>query len=195
MSGAPARRLFFALWPDGEQRAALLHATAKIVRHSGGRRVSEANLHLTLAFLGSVPEDRLEELSAIARRAAAAWPADAATLAVSLAALDYWARAQVLVVLERKEESRGGEVSGVAELARTLTAAIAAAGFSPDLKPFRPHVTVARKVARAPRAIVLRHVLWSFDAFALVESRTLPEGPVYSVVESFVLGSAEKVRT
>jgi 2'-5' RNA ligase len=41
----------------------------------------------------------------------------------------------------------------------------------------------------------MRRVLWSFDAFALVESRTLAEGPVYSVVESYVLGGAEKVRT
>ena len=76
-----------------------------------------------------------------------------------------------------------------------LTTETAAAGFSPDLKPFRAHVTVARKVAQARRGIDMRKVLWSFDAFALVESRTLPEGPVYSVVESFVLGSTEKVRT
>ena len=78
-------------------------------------------------------------------------------------------------------------------LAQVLVAEAAAAGFSPDLKPFRAHVTVARKVARAARSSEMRRVLWSFDAFALIESRTLPGGPVYSVVESFVLGSAEKV--
>jgi 2'-5' RNA ligase len=194
LSGAPTRRLFFALWPEGEQRAALLHATSKIVRHCGGRRVPETNLHLTLAFLGSVPESRLGELSAIARRAAEALPSDAAPLAVSLAALDHWAKAQALVVLAREDEPRSATGSGVAQLARILTTQTAAAGFSPDLKPFRAHVTVARKVPRAPRAIEMHKVLWSFDAFALVESRTLPEGPVYSVVESFVLGSAEKVR-
>lgn len=195
MSGAPTRRLFFALWPDAEQRAALLHATAKIVRHCGGRPVPETNLHLTLAFLGGVPESRLEELSFIARRAAAAWPADAAPLAVSLTALEHWANAQVLAVLEREEEPRGTTASGVAELARILTTETAAAGFRPDLKPFRAHVTVARKVTRAPRSSPLQKVLWSFETFALVESRTLAEGPVYSVVDSYVLGGAEKVRT
>jgi 2'-5' RNA ligase len=195
VSGAPTRRLFFALWPNAEQRAALLHATSKIVRHCGGRPVPEGNLHLTLAFLGSVPEPRLEELSAIGRRAAAALPAHAAPLAVSLAALEHWAKAQVLAVLGREEEPRGTRVSGVAELARILTTETAAAGFSPDLKPFRVHVTVARKVARAPRPTGMQRVLWSFDAFALVESRTLAEGPVYSVVESYVLCGAEKVRT
>jgi 2'-5' RNA ligase len=195
LSGAPARRLFFALWPDGEQRAAMLHATSEIVRHCGGRRVPDTNLHLTLTFLGSVPERRLEELSAIAHGAAGALPADAAPLAVSLAALDHWAKAQVLVVLAREDDPRSAPAPGVAELARILTTATVAAGFSPDLKPFRAHVTVARKVPQAPRVIDMRKVLWRFDAFAMVESRTLPEGPVYSVVESFVLGSAEKVRT
>jgi len=41
----------------------------------------------------------------------------------------------------------------------------------------------------------MRKVEWSFDEFALIESRTLEKGPVYSVVESYLLGGAEKVRT
>jgi 2'-5' RNA ligase len=193
LSAAPTRRLFFALWPDAAQRAALVHAAGETVRRCGGRPVPETNLHVTLAFLGSVPEPRLEELRAIARRAAAAWPADAAPPAVSLAALEHWAKAQVLAALEREEEPRGAPGAGVAELARFLTAATAAAGFSLDLKPFRAHVSVARKVARAPRSIAMRKVLWSFDGFALIESRTLADGPVYSVLESYVLDGAEKV--
>ena len=192
MSAAPTRRLFFALWPDGEQRAALAHAVASIVRHCGGRPVPETNLHLTLAFLGSVPESQVEELRAIARRTAAAFPREALPLAVSLEALEHWARPQLLAVLDRRDEAPPARGSGVAELARILTAATAAAGFSPDLKPFRAHVTVARKVARARRAGAMRKVHWIFGAFALVESRTLAEGPVYSVVESYALGDAEK---
>jgi len=194
LSIAPARRLFFALWPDETQRAALVHAAARIVRHCGGRPVPGENLHITLAFLGSVPEPRVEELSAIGRRAAATFPAEALPIAVSLETLEHWARAQVLAVLERAEEPRAA-AAGAAALAQILSAGTLAAGFSPDLKPFRVHVTVARKVARPPRSRDMRRVEWSFDEFALIESRTLEEGPVYSVVESYVLGGAEKVRT
>jgi 2'-5' RNA ligase len=194
LGDAPTRRLFFALWPDEEQRAALAHAAARVVRHCVGRPVPPENLHVTLAFLGSVPELRMEELNAIGRRAAANYPGDALPMTVSLETLEHWAGAQVLVVLGRRDEAQAAAPGAVA-LARDLVASAAAAGFSPDLKPFRAHVTVARKVARPPRSNETRKVEWSFDEFALIESRTLETGPVYSVVESYVLGSAEKVRT
>ena len=193
MASEPTLRLFFALWPDGAERAALVHAVRKTVRGCGGRPVPEANLHLTLAFLGAVPTARLEDLCTIARRAAAAVPGAALPLGLSLESLAHWPRPQVLAVLAR--EAHGDPPDGVRALAGMLTSETAAAGFDPDLKPFRPHVTVARKVVRAPRASAMRAVTWSFPAFALIESRTLESGPLYSVVESFVLGDAEKVRT
>jgi 2'-5' RNA ligase len=194
LSSEPTRRLFFALWPQELERTALIHAVRKAVRVGGGRPVPEANLHLTLAFLGAVPAARVPELSAIARRTAAALPDAAIPLVLTLGGLAHWAQSQVLAVLVR-EESSSTPPGNIQALAAMLCNETAAAGFNPDLKPFRAHVTVARKVARAPRAGVMRPITWSFAAFTLVESRTLSTGPVYSVVESFVLGSAEKVRT
>ncbi|HYL02781.1 MAG TPA: 2'-5' RNA ligase family protein, partial [Steroidobacteraceae bacterium] len=58
------RRLFFALWPDAAQRTVLAHAVRKAVRNCGGRPVPAESLHVTLAFLGSVPESRMAELGA-----------------------------------------------------------------------------------------------------------------------------------
>jgi 2'-5' RNA ligase len=194
LSGAPGRRLFFALWPDDAQRAALAHAAAGAVRHLGGRLVPESSLHVTLAFIGSVPEARLPDLCTIAGRAAARCPVGALPLTVAFGGFEYWAKPRVLAVLERGHEASVEPASGVGVLARTLVTETAAAGFSPDLKPFRAHVTVARKVSSAPHSSEMRRVLWSFDSFALIESRTLPEGPAYSVVESYLLGNAEKVR-
>jgi RNA 2',3'-cyclic 3'-phosphodiesterase len=195
MSSAPGRRLFFALWPDAAQRAALTEASGQAVRHSGGCPVPGAKLHVTLAFLGSVPEPRLAELSELARRAAAAFPGSALPVRITLQDFEHWVKPQVLAVLGRDEPAQLSPASGAGQLARALTSASGAAGFSPDLKPFRAHVTVARKVARAPRPNEMREVRWSFDSFALLESRTLPAGPVYSVLGSYLLGSAEKVST
>lgn len=177
--------MFFAIWPDAGQRAALVHATRKVVRSSGGRPVPEESLHVTLAFLGSVPEPRVTELHAIARRVAQAAAASAPIL-VSFDRLVHWAKPQILVALD------SAALSGAPALAETLKNETQAAGFSPDLKPFHAHVTVARKVAHAHPAQPLPPILWSFDAFALIESRTEPAGPVYSVIESYLLAKAEK---
>ena len=193
MGSEPTRRLFFALWPEAAERAALIHAVRKAVRLSGGRPVPEANLHLTLAFLGSVPESRVPELRTIAGQVAATFPRTRVPLVLTLQGLAHWEQSQVLAVLAH--EVAGGTPSGSAQiLAGTLSREAAAAGFDPDLKPFRAHVTVARKVAHAPHTGAPRSVAWSFAQFALVESRTLPAGPVYSVVDSFVLANAEKLR-
>jgi len=159
------------------------------------------SLHVTLAFLGGVPEGRVPELDRIARRVADAFPAAGQPLLVSFDRLAYWARPQILCALGTGEleaaqavgEPREADAAGAPALSATLKSETAAAGFSPDLKPFRAHVTVARKVAQAPSELALQPVLWRFDAFALIESRTDPAGPIYSVIESYLLVKAEKV--
>ena len=198
----PTRRLFFALWPDAEQRGALHSATRKSVKSCGGRPVPVQSLHVTLAFLGSVPEGRVPELDRIARRVADAFPAAAQPPLLTFDRLAHWARPQILCALGTEEpgavqapgEPRDADAAGAPALSASLKNETAAAGFSPDLKPFRAHVTVARKVAHAPSALALQPVLWRFEAFALIESRTDPAGPVYSVIESYLLVKAEKAR-
>ena len=194
MSREPRRRLFFALWPQEVQRTALLQATGEAVRAGGGRAVPAAGLHVTLSFLGTVPEGRMALLSTLAQRIAAGFCGRQLPLSVTFARLAYWAQPQVLVALERAAAAET-EISTVATLAGLLTRESAAAGFAPDLKPFQAHVTVARKVPYAPHTPATRAVPWSFGEFVLLESRTLEKGPVYSVVESYPLASTEKART
>ncbi|MFO7278702.1 MAG: RNA 2',3'-cyclic phosphodiesterase [Pseudomonadota bacterium] len=179
----PTRRLYFALWPSEEERKALVHATRKIVRAAGGRRMPPGNLHITLAFLGSVPERRIPELEAAAGRAAQAFrAAGGVPVNVTLDRIEHWAKPQIV----------GATTSlpprAAADLASILRRELVAAGFAPDLKPFRAHVTLVRKVARRTMSDVeMPPVTWSFTGFALVESRTTPSGSLYSIVRSWPL--------
>lgn len=192
-AGPATRRLFFALWPDEQQRTALVQGTRKAVRACGGRPVPAANLHVTLCFLGSVPAVRAAELGVIARCVVSSRaPAAPATLAFER--LEHWVRPQLLCALAAAALPSAADPTAP-DLAGALGQRCAAAGFSPDLKPFRAHVTLARKVVKAQPDERIRPVRWEFDAFALVESHTLAAGPLYSVIESYALVNAQKVRT
>lgn len=178
---AGPHRLFFALWPDAPARARLEQATHAVVQARGGRPVPTEQLHLTLAFLAAVPAARRDELLALAPLAVRAADLADAPLALTLGRLEHWSGPQVLCVLPVHPPAALGA------LARGVTAALRAAGFAPDLKPFRPHVTVARKVARPSEAVPIAPVRWTFERVALIESRTLERGPVYSVVGTYPL--------
>ena len=190
MTAAPrahTRRLFFGVWPDPAERAALAASAGAAVAASGGRAVPAENLHLTLLFLGSTAPERIAALEGLARRVAQAAPEVA--LELSFDALAWWRQPRILCALTPEPPA------ALVTLAAALRDAAVAAGFSPDLKPFRAHVTVARKVARAPAQLALDSVTWRHRTLALIESRTGVAGPVYSVLESWLLGKAEKVRT
>lgn len=185
----PTRRLFFALWPDEPSRAALVHATRKAVRHSGGRPVAEHNLHTTLLFLGSVAESRVSEVATIGARAAAgtlvARDDSSSPPGFVLDRIELWQKAHVLVATTSVSSGSGHLVANA--LAGNLQRETSGAGFAPDLKPFRPHVTLARKVAFLKTVLRMEPVEWRFAGFALVESRTAPDGPVYTVLRSYPL--------
>lgn len=183
----PSQRLFFALWPCSQERGALELAVAQAVRDNAGRPVPAEKWHVTLAFLGSVPEGRVEELRGIGRECAAAF-AQPAPGSLTFAQLEHWPRPQILAALTP------GEPPAVSALAQALKDASVAGRFSPDLKPFRAHVTVARKIPRCPLLQLLSPVTWHLEAFALIASRTEAAGPVYSVVETYPLVKMQKVR-
>lgn len=175
-------------------REAMARATREAARASGGRPVRTENLHLTLAFLGSVPESRLPELAGIGREAAS--PPRPSSLDLAFDHLEHWRAAQLLCALPVKPPA------ALSALAGRLRDGLTKEGFAPDLKPFRPHVTVARKVLRPGPLAAMAPVAWRFIELALIESRTLPalspvsatgnasgNGVLYSVVECYPLGS------
>jgi len=192
-SEEPTRRLLFALWPDESIRAALGRASHEAVQASGGRPVPSSNFHVTLAFLGSVPERLIPELALIARSVVAvefatrsARNTGRSILQLTFDRIEFWRKPKLLCALAR-EASETRSTSAPSELAELLKERLSSAGFRPDLKPFRAHVTLARKVPHGSREQPMHSVTASFTSFALIDSRTTPEGSVYSVVESWPL--------
>jgi len=173
---APARRLFFACWPDEATRAAIVHASRKALRGSGGRPVPPGNLHATLAFLGSVPEDRLPAILA------AGQAIRAAPFEFRFERIDFWPRPQVLV-------ARAENPGGVEDLVAALWAQVAALGLERDLRPFRAHVTLARKVRKPAAGLTLHPVTWPVRELSLVESVTDPAGARYQVLAQWLLAA------
>jgi RNA 2',3'-cyclic 3'-phosphodiesterase len=150
---------------------------------SGGLPVPLGNFHITLAFIGSVLEADIGRLESAAGEVAHRVPRN--PMQITLDVMEYWRKPKVLCVTTGA--SAGADMPGGA-LADILRARCVAAGFAPDLMPFRAHVTLARQVHHLPRLMTLESVTWSFTEFVLVDSETHPEGPVYTVLERFPFG-------
>ena len=183
----PTRRLFFGFWPDETQRTEFAHATRKAVRASGGRPVPAENLHTTVLFLGSVLESRIPELTGIAAHAAA----HAQPLDLVFDQIEFWEKPRILVATASPASAAGHAVAEA--LNRTLQRETSRAGLHADVKPFHAHVTLARKVGRVTHELGMQPVAWRLSELALIDSRTEPAGPVYTVLESLPLGAGHSV--
>ncbi len=175
-------RLFFALQPALEQCRSLVEQTMPLIAWLRAASVPPENLHATLCFIGACPEDRLEALLAVG----AAVRGGRVTL--SFDAYEYWVKPRVLCATAPTAAHAPAEA-----LARELGERAGEAGFTPDVKPFRPHLTLARKadptlVAELdwPQPLAPGLVV-RCENFVLMESRRSERGSIYSVVQSWPL--------
>jgi 2'-5' RNA ligase len=151
-------RVFFAIWPDEPARARLAALGSRVAHEGGGRAVPAANLHLTLVFLGDVPEDRV----GIAKRVAAGIRGAAFRLALDR--LGAFRRAGV------GWAGPSCPPGALGDLQSCLERALRSAGFVPEDRPFVPHLTLARKLARPVMETAVDPVAWDVERFALVAS-------------------------
>ena len=165
-----SRRLFFACWPDPPTRAAMAAASREPLRGSACRAVPPDGLHVTLAFLGAV-----DEASRLAAQAVAAGIA-AAPFELCFDRIEHWRKAQVLAAVPAATPEAARQLAG------QLGAALARAGFQLEARPWRPHVTLARKLVRHAGGSPFVPVRWPVSGLALVESLARPGGVRYEVI-------------
>ncbi|MCC6195872.1 MAG: RNA 2',3'-cyclic phosphodiesterase [Burkholderiales bacterium] len=175
---APDRiRTFFALVPEEDVRLQFVSLARDVARRSRGRAVSGDHIHLTVAFLGDVPLARVPELRAIGERL----PRRGARLAFDT--LGAWRASGVAWIAP----------SEVAEtlliLHASLHEALAVANFGVETRPFRPHVTLARRCVQPHPRTRCAPIHWPVERLCLVGSQLRPEGPLHSTLAEWVLGA------
>lgn len=146
----------------------------------GGRPVPARHYHLTLAFLGNVP---VALLPAIRTAATTVAPPD---FELRLDRFGRFPRARVAWL------GPGESPAELARLAQDLWAALVPVGLTPDPRPFRPHLSIARKILREPAVNLPRALIWRVGGFALIRSVTDPAGARYSVDQYFPKGSSNE---
>jgi 2'-5' RNA ligase len=174
-------RLFFALWPEPAQQVALSQATRHEVERSGGQAVPPQNFHITLVFIGSVPQSDVDRIVRIASRVAEEVGPEPAEISLDL--FEHWKKPRIVCLTTQLPAS--DRASRIAELLRN---GLTAAGLTPDPRPLRPHITLARKVSRGGTLEMIPPVHWTFREFALIESQTGPAGSVYRCRARFPFG-------
>jgi 2'-5' RNA ligase len=159
----------------------LVATAAPLLAELGVQPVPVTNLHATLCFIGAVEPERLDAL-----RVAAA-QVRALRCELEFDTFEYWETPRILVAGATQESAAANALS------LALQEAASAAGFSPDVKPFRAHLTLARKISPTaaqkiswPLKISPGFVVTS-DQFALMESRRGEQGSVYSVIDKWPL--------
>ena len=151
-------RLFFALWPDPPATAALAAVAAELATLAGGKAVPAAKIHLTLAFLGDVGDDRLEAIRSAASRLRCK------AFNVTLDQAGSFRGARVAWIGSRKP------ARGLIELHEALAGELAPCGFPPDERPYTPHATVARKIGRQVERRAIAPIEWRARELSLVRS-------------------------
>jgi 2'-5' RNA ligase len=188
-------RLFVALDPPDPVRRRLAAMQAEL-RRLAGRHADEVRwaapegIHLTLQFLGAVPEERVPALKeAVGGAAAGSRP-----LALEVKGAGGFPSARRPRVVWAGVE---GDRPALAELVADLGRRLAPLGFTPDERPFSPHLTLgrAREGRGAPglggalaRASASDPVPWRADALVLVRSHLSPAGARYEALDRVGLG-------
>jgi RNA 2',3'-cyclic 3'-phosphodiesterase len=182
-------RLFFAITLPGEVQWALSELRPRDESRDY-RWVHPSLMHLTLAFLGEQPEERLELLQRVGSEAAQASAPGTLRLA-NAGSFGSRSAPRVLWV------DLVGDVAALNTLQRNLDSSLRAAGFTLEDRPFRAHITLARRRESAqggPPAgwppPINAPPAFRLEKLTLMQSRLSPRGATYTHVFQFPIGSA-----
>jgi 2'-5' RNA ligase len=187
-------RAFIAVELPPDFKLALARLQDKL--KSGGRApvkwVEPDNIHLTLKFLGNIDAALIDRVTGVMQEAARG----VHPFRVEMGGLGVFpgpGRVRIVWV------GLTGDVAKLTQLQKGLDAALAPLGFTPESRPFTPHLTLARvrdnaspeqrqdlgRLVTATRFEVPGSI--KVDAVHLMRSQLTREGPVYTRLSSLTL--------
>lgn len=174
-------RLFFAIRPPHEIRANLLSIMGGI---AGARWQNDAQLHLTLRFIGEVSRQSLLDI----RSAASA--VGQTPFSISLDGIGWFKRRERVDALWAGVSPR----DEVTALHRKLDRALVKIGFEPEGRAFVPHITLARFGRHGGEVLGFSQAhgglagpAFAVAGFSLFESRLSAHGAHYEELETYPL--------
>jgi len=153
-------RLFFALWPDPLAAEALAALSLKLAEAAQGKPVPADKIHLTLAFLGELAPERARH----AQEAGAALVASVFEMALD--DVGSFRSARVAWAGASRTPPK------LASLQRDLAEELRLRMFSPEDRPFVPHVTLARRISKSVARAQMPPIAWKARELTLVRSET-----------------------
>lgn len=170
------RRLFFGIGLPTTIQQEIIAWRASAFNADAGRPLAAANLHLTLAFLGEISDEKASAISRLAARIRQP------PFTLHLDDAGHWPRPGV-VWLGPRQAPRG-----LVQLAELLRSQAARSGCYQSPHPFHPHISLLRNATRSI-AMPPRNFHWQFDVeqFSLLQSTFKQGHSSYKIVESWPL--------
>jgi 2'-5' RNA ligase len=177
MTGArqPPLRTFLALWPGPEVGAELARHAALVAKACSGRPSRPDTLHLTLVFIGATPRERVTSLQGLM---------DGIRLprfALRLDQCGWWRHNGIAWA------GTHAAPEPLIALQQALARGAEKLGFSLDVRPYVPHLTLARDAGRSPPAAAMPALDWHVESFVLVASELTTAGPRYRILHECAL--------
>jgi 2'-5' RNA ligase len=164
-------RLFFAVWPEAAAARELARVAESLAGLAGGKPMPAEKIHMTLAFLGSIGEEEAGSAVLAAARLRAG------KIAMAVEEVGSFRRARVGWAAPSRP------VPALIDLQSRLDGSLRDRGFALDARPYAPHATLVRKIARPIPRAPIEAIEWRSESFTLVVST----GGRYEVLERWGL--------
>lgn len=182
------KRLFIAINLPQEIKEILFNLVLKLQKANKNKPikwVTKDNFHLTLHFLGSVSEEKINEINQALEQIISGFPVLNFQLSDAINAFPDLNNPRV-IFLKMKELNNGKTI----KLQKEIGEALEGLGFEIDKRPFRLHLTLGRVKFKTSLQIpnfIIQSSEFKIPSVDLMASTLTSEGPIYKIEKQYFL--------